>query len=300
MSRTKSFPAAVLASALALAPLAAHADGARDWLNAPTDMNFLYLYYTYSNSETSINSPLPVDGAEVSAHVPILRYARTFDLGGRIAGVQVVAPYAFIDFELTGTGVDRSINGMGDVTAIFLTNIYGAPALSMKDFAGWTPGSYLTGAISVTMPLGRYDEARLINPGKNRWAFKPQLAWGTPAGQGAWFTVNGAAEFYTSNDEYFLGRTQEQDPLFILDAHYSKNLNQALWLSMDAIYTSGGETKVDGVGQDNQQNTLRLGFSGSMNFSPTDAISAGITRTVLKESHTADATNFQVSYSKIW
>lgn len=70
------------AALIAMAPMLAKADGARDWLNAPINMNFLYAYYTYSNSETSINSNLPVDGAEVSAHVPILRYARTFDLGG--------------------------------------------------------------------------------------------------------------------------------------------------------------------------------------------------------------------------
>ena len=81
----------------------AKADGARDWLSAPIDMNFLYAYYTYSNSETSINSNLPVDGAEVSAHVPILRYARTFDMGGRVGGIQFVVPYAFIDAELAGT-----------------------------------------------------------------------------------------------------------------------------------------------------------------------------------------------------
>lgn len=101
-----------LTFAAVLTAPAAYADGARDWMNLPVDTNMLFVYYTYSNSETEINSPLPVDGAEVSAHVPILRYARSFDLGGRIAGFQLVAPYAFIDAELTGMPISRSIDGI--------------------------------------------------------------------------------------------------------------------------------------------------------------------------------------------
>lgn len=300
MTRIKSLALAALLGASVVAPMAARADGARDWLNLPVDMNFVFLYYSYSNNETSINSPLPIEGAEVSAQVPILRYARTFDIGGRIAGFQLVLPYAFIDAELTGTGVKRSIDGVGDITAIFISNIYGAPALSREAFATWTPGEYLTGAVSVTMPTGDYDPGRLINPGKNRWAVKPQLAWGTPIDRATWFTINGALELYQDNDEYFGGRTLSQNPLGTIDVHYSKNLNKAVWVSADAIYTFGGETKIDGVKQDNEQSTLRLGLSGSMNFSATDAVSVAVTRTVAKESHTADATTFQISYSKAW
>lgn len=300
MTHFKGLTFATLLGASVAAPMAANADGARDWLNLPIDMNFVFLYYSYSNSETSINSPLPVDGAEVSAQVPILRYARTFDMGGRIAGFQLVVPYAFIDAELTGTGVNRSIDGAGDITAIFISNIYGAPALSRQAFATWTPGEYLTGAVSVTMPTGDYDGGRLINPGKNRWAIKPQFAWGTPLDQATWLTVNGALEFYQDNDDYFGGRTLSQNPLGTIDMHYSKNLNKAMWISADAIYTFGGETEIDGVKQGNEQNTLRLGASGSMNFSPADAVSVAVTRTVVKESHTPDATTFQISYSKAW
>lgn len=288
------------AALIAMAPMLAKADGARDWLNAPINMNFLYAYYTYSNSETSINSNLPVDGAEVSAHVPILRYARTFDLGGRVGGVQFVVPYAFIDAELVGTNRNRSINGASDITAIFLGNLYGAPALTPQEFAAWTPESYLTAAISVTAPTGSYHSDRLINPGKNRWAFKPQLAWGKPTRPGEWLSINGAVEFYGKNDSYFRERTQKQSELFVVDMHYSKNLNPAVWVAVDAIYSHGGEVRIDGTHQDNEQRTLRLGLSGSMNFSATDAVSAGVTRTAMKEKHTPSATNLQISYSRIW
>lgn len=294
--------AAALAGALVagLGAPAAHADGARDWMNLPVDTNLLFLYYTYSSSETSINSPLPVDGAKVSAQVPILRYARSFDLGGRAGGFQLLLPYASINAELTGTRVNRDINGIGDITAIFVANIYGAPALTRQEFAAWTPEQYLTGAVSLTMPTGDYDAERLINPGKNRWAIKPQLSWGTPVDSATWFTVNGAVELFQDNDDYFRDRTLAQKPLATFDAHYSRNLNRAVWLSADAIWAVGGETEIAGVDQDNAQNTLRLGVSGSMNFTPTDAVSMGVTRTVARESYTPQATTFQINYNKAW
>lgn len=47
-------PIAPMSGAMLL-PVAAKADVARDWLNLPVDMNFLFFYYTYSNNETSIN-----------------------------------------------------------------------------------------------------------------------------------------------------------------------------------------------------------------------------------------------------
>lgn len=300
MASAKGFSLAVMLGALALAPAGARADGARDWLNVPIDMNFFYLYYTYSSSETAINAPLPVEGADVSAQVPILRYARTFELGGRIAGFQLVVPYAFVDADLTDTRVNRSVDGIGDVTAIFLANIFGAPALSRAAFASWQPETFLTGAVSVTAPTGSYDSNRLINPGKNRWALKPQLAWGSPITAQDWITVNGAVEFYQENDAYYRGRSLKQDPLATIDMHYSRSLNRAMWVSADAIYTYGGETRVDGQRKDNEQNTLRLGVSGSMSLSPTDAVSMAVTRTVAKQSHTADATTFQINYSKAW
>lgn len=300
MTNMRSLALAALMGGAMLLPVTAKADGARDWLNAPVDMNFLFFYYTYSNNETSINSPLPIDGAEVSAQVPILRYARSFDWGGQTGGFQLVVPYAFIDAELTGTGVKRAIDGLGDISAILIRNLYGAPALTPAAFATWTPEEYLTAAVTVTMPTGDYDKNRLINPGKNRWAIKPQFAWGTPIDRASWFSINGAVEFYQDNDDYIGGRTLSQDPIATIEAHFSKNLNRALWLSADAVYTMGGETEIDGVKQENEQNTLRVGFSGSMNVSPTNAVTMAVLKTVAKESHTADATTFMINYSMAW
>jgi hypothetical protein len=283
-----------------LLPTGALADGARDWLNVPVDMNFAYIYYTYSNSETGIDSPLPITGASVSSNVPIFRYARTFDLGGKIAGVQLVVPYAFVDASVEGTRVGANVDGFGDIQAIFLANLIGAPALSKEAFASWTPEPYLTASLAVSMPTGQYDKDRFVNIGTNRWGFKPQLSVGAPVGLGEWITANANVQLFTNNDEYRRNKTLEQDPLFGIEAHYSKNLNKALWVSADAFYTYGGQTFVDDQAQENIQSTLRLGVGGSLNLTPVDAIAVSWNTTVAKKSYTPKGQVFAINFSHAW
>lgn len=293
-----------LARSIILLPIflssGALADGARDWLNAPIDTNFVYIYYTYSNAETSINSPLPITGASVSSNVPIFRYARTFDLNGKVAGVQLVVPYAFVDANLDGTRMGANVDGIGDIQAIFVANLIGAPALSKEAFATWTPEPFIAASLALSAPTGQYDKDRFVNIGTNRWGFKPQLSFGAPIGVGEWITANANVQLFTNNDEYRRDKTLAQDPLYTIEAHYSKNLNKALWVSADAFYTYGGQTFVDGAAQENTQSTLRLGVGGSLNLTPADAIAFSWNTTVAKKSHTPSSQVFSINFSHAW
>ena len=282
-------------------PCSAWADGARDWLNVPVDMNFAYIYYTYSNAETSINSALPITGASVNSNIPIFRYARTFELNGQIAGIQLVVPYAFVDANLDGTRIGANVDGFGDIQAVFLANLVGAPALSKEAFANWTPEPYLTASLAVSMPTGQYDAERVVNIGANRWGFKPQLSVGVPLGGAAdWITANANVQLFTNNDAYRKDKTLAQDPLFTIEAHYSKNLNKALWVSADAFYSYGGQTFIDGTSQDNLQSTLKLGVGGSLNLTPVDAIAVSWNTTVAKKSYTPNSQMFSINFSHAW
>lgn len=276
------------------------ADGARDWVNVPINMNFAYAYYAYSNSDTSFDTSLPVEGASVDAHMPIFRYARSLNVGGQIGGIQVVVPYAFVDVKLDGTSRGISHSGFGDIQAAFIANFIGAPALTMQEFATWVPRSYLTGSIWVTAPTGSYDSDRAVNIGKNRWAFKPQLSYGVPVGVGGLVSVNGNAQFFTTNGNGWLDRTLSQKSLWSLEGHYSQSLSRAFWLSADAYYAVGGETRVNHVDQGNGQSTLKLGLSGSLNVTPVNAISFQFTNSVAKRDHTLDSTSFSINFSHAW
>ncbi|MCG2839569.1 transporter [Sandaracinobacter sp. RS1-74] len=295
-------PALMMAAGLALAATAtpAMADGARDWINAPKNMNFLYGYYAYSNSDTSFDQALPISGASVDVHMPILRYARSLSIAGQTGGFQVVVPFAFVSAEIDGTRARTSRNGLGDIQASFIANFFGAPALDIREFATWKPEPFLTGSFWVTAPTGSYDSDRAVNIGKNRWAFKPQLSYGMPVGTGGLFSANANAQFFTDNKDGARDRVLAQKPLWTLEGHFSQNLSPSFWLSADAFYHNGGETKVNGLDQENAQSTLRLGGSGSFNITPVNAVSVALSTSVAKRDHTPKNTGLSVSISHAW
>jgi len=285
---------------LALFPVSALADGARDWVNAPVDRTFTYFYYSHADGYASFDNSLPITGGSLKANVPIFRIARTFDIGGRVSAFQLVIPYARLKGSLNGTSIGRSISGVGDIQAIFATNLYGAPSMTLEQIMAAKPQDYLAASVTLTMPTGQYDRFRQVNVGKNRWAIKPQLSWGKYFTDDSLLAINTNVQFFSENDEYMgLGKLR-QDPIFTLEAHYSKNLHPALWVSADAFYHYGGETKRNGVKQGDRQSTLLLGLSANMNISLTEAISVSYAQSVAKESYTPKVKTFSISFSKMW
>ncbi len=276
----------------------AYADGARDWENVPINTNILFGYYTYSNSEVSVDPALPIDGLSIDAHVPILRYARTFDLNGQVGGLQLVAPFGRVTGRVDNTHLKTSAHGVGDIAAIFVANIYGAPALTKKEFTTWTPQPYLTGSLSVTAPTGDYNGDDLLNMGKNRWTFKPQLSYGYYLNSDTLLAINTNIQFFTHNNEYKNTGTLAQKELFGVEAHLSKNLNPKSWLAISSFYSYGGETKVNNENQGNKQKTLRVGIGGNYNINSATALSISLNRSVMKESYTPDVTNFSINISR--
>lgn len=288
----------VLLSTFMIAAHPVRADGARDWENVPIDTNILFAYYTYSNTEASVEPSLPIEGVSVDAHVPIIRYARTFRLGSQVGGFQLIAPYGFVNARLDGTRFRTSTSGLGDIGVVLIANLAGAPALTRKEFAAWTPDYYLTASLGVTAPTGRYN-AGLLNVGKNRWTFKPQLSYGNYFGRGGLLAVNVNVQLFTDNDENRAGRLQ-QAALLGIEAHASHDVGTASWVSFDAIYARGGETSVAGVDKENRQSTLRIGISGSHNLNATTAMSMSLTRSVARKAYTPASTNFSVNVNTVF
>lgn len=51
------------------------ADNARDWQNLPKDLNMLFGYYNKVDTNTPIDTALPLDGLSLNADLYLLRYA---------------------------------------------------------------------------------------------------------------------------------------------------------------------------------------------------------------------------------
>lgn len=254
------------------------------------------------NSNTSIDGALPVDGLSVDADIYILRLARSFNLAGRNAAFQVLIPYADgtakLDNSVLSDGGKHN-DGMGDITAVFASNIFGGPAVTKEEFSSWQPETFLSYALYVTAPTGDYDKDQIINIGANRWAVKPELAFGTPIGP-TWLEFNTYVSFYGDNDDYIGSNKLEQRPMATLEGHYSYTINRALWVSLDASYARGGETKVNGVAQDNEQENKLLGASMGFMLSPNFGGLVAYTDTLSPQSDAADINTWTVRMQYVW
>jgi hypothetical protein len=254
----------MLASAGATASLwasvAAYAGSARDYLNAPVDTWLLNYNSNYSTSVT------PEDGTDT---VPALRsnvfaqsivLTRVMDYWGRTGGLSLVLPYAFID---TSAGPFRaSTNGVSDVGFLWQMNIFGGPALTREQFRSFVPQTFSSFHLLVTTPLGTYQPSSPINPSANRWMVSPTVNYSyTPDRGWTWIETYVSGRLFSDNNNYLVNGSQtlSQRPILRLEEHVSRNLTDALWLSADAYYNLGGETRIDGIAQDNMANTLRIG-----------------------------------------
>ncbi|HEU4767785.1 MAG TPA: transporter, partial [Pyrinomonadaceae bacterium] len=189
---------------------------------------------------------------------------RTFNLAGRQANVAVLAPYIWGTAKGTvfedNVSVRRS--GGGDLRLRFSALLAGGEAMKPKEFATRKPGLIVGTSLSIIAPTGQYDPARLVNPGSNRWAFKPEVGISKPRGRWTLEMMAGTWLF-TPNRDFLAGARREQKPLLSLQAHVIYTLRPRMWLSVDGTYFTGGRTKTNDVLNEDRQRNTRIGATFS-------------------------------------
>ena len=259
-SRGQCNALASLVVAAILWPGIARAGSARDYLNAPVDTWLLTLNASYTTSVTPEDGTDTIPGVRSNVFAQSIVLTRVMDFLGRTGGLSIVPPYAWIG---TSAGPFRaSTNGVSDVGFLFQMNIFGGPALTREEFRFFVPQTFSSFHLLVTTPLGTYEPTSPINPSANRWMISPTINFSYTPDQGwSWIETYVAGRFFGNNNNFLVNgaRTLSQKPLLRLEEHVSRNLTDALWLSIDAYYNLGGETNIDGLEQDNMANTVQLG-----------------------------------------
>jgi len=232
----------------------------RPYSNAPVGLNFLVAAYAYSQGGLSVDPSLPIQDAKLKIHAVVLAYARTLDLWGKSGKFDVILPYA----DLAGTALvagearDRIVSGFADPRFRMSVNLYGAPALSMKEFAAYRQDLVIGTSVQVSAPGGQYDPARAINIATNRWSIKPDIGFSKAFGE-LKADLTGGVTFYSSNDDFFGGRTREQAPVYSAQAHLTYDFGGGVWGGIGATFYSGGRTTVNGVRNDDALKNSRVG-----------------------------------------
>jgi hypothetical protein len=245
-------------------PLPAHAQELepRAYSNTPTGLNFLLAGYSYTQGNLAFDPSVPIENADLHTNSAVLAWARSLGVRGRSAKVDVVVPYTWLSGQalFQGEPRQREVAGFADPRFRYSVNLYGAPALSLKEFSGYRQDIIIGASLQVSVPVGQYDDTKLVNIGTNRWAFKPEL--GVSKSWGAW-TVDLAASvaLYTDNTDFLGGGTLSQDPLYAVQGHIVRGLKSGIWLALDGTYYWGGETTVNGVTGDTLRRNTRVGLT---------------------------------------
>jgi len=240
----------------------------RSYTNVPVGQTFMLLGYAQSDGNLSPTQTSPLQDAELTIDYGVLGFARTFALAGKSAKFDMAVSRQCFEGSAVFRGdyVEGSRCGYGDPNLRLTWNFYGAPALELEDFSSWQPGLVIGTSLQVSVPVGSYDEDRLINFGANRWMVRPGL--GLSWGSGRWhIDVIASARFFEDNDDFFEGFYVEQDPIYAIQSHLIYNFNKGRWLSLNANFFAGGETTLDGTDADNRQENSRFGLTFSMPLS---------------------------------
>jgi hypothetical protein len=232
----------------------------RAYVNTPVGINFLLAGYAYSDGGLSTSASSPIKDAKLTMNTGVLAYARTMDVWGKSGKFDAILPYS----ELSGSAVvagqprERKVSGFNDPLFRFSVNFFGAPALSLEEFANYQQDVLIGASVQVSTPLGQYDKEKLVNLGNNRWFVKPDMgiskAWGALT-----LEFSTGVFFFSKNDDYFGGKTLKQDPLSTTQVHATYNLGRGVWAALSWAYDYGGRTTIDGVRSDDSHSNSRLG-----------------------------------------
>jgi hypothetical protein len=241
----------------------------RRWTPLPIGTTVVGLGLIRGEGDVAFDPLLRLTDATVETTTTELSVVHAFDLFGQTARFDVRVPqqHALWEGLLDGAPRTRDVRGLADPRLRLSVNFIGAPALSGTEFQAYRaahPVNTVVGAaLAVTLPVGEYQDDKLLNLGNHRFAITPQL--GAVHIRGPWsYELTGSVSFFTDNRDFLSDKTREQDPVFALQAHVVYATPGGWFASLGAAYDWGGESAVDGATKDDYRETLFYGGSAGI------------------------------------
>lgn len=247
----------------------------RAYVITPVGANVINLGYAHLDGNLQFDGAVPITDAQASADLVALGYYRSFGFFGRSANLALAIPYGVGDFSGTVSDAPKHARRSGflDSSLRLSVNLIGGPAMERQQLTQWRQDMLLGVSLKIVAPTGQYDPAVLVNWGTNRWAFKPEVGYSQRWGH---WVLDGYAGvwFFTENPEYFPGmRSQTQRPMASFETHLSYDVRPRLWISLDANFWAGGETRLNGVpSPQTYQRSSRIGVTASIPLSAHHSI----------------------------
>ena len=278
----------------------------RRWSHLPTGLNVIGVASAYTDGDIYLDPILLAEDVTFEIYTAGLGYVRTFEMFGKSSRVDINVPYSTAHWNglVDGEYASRRQHGFMDPRVRFSMNLYGAPALKGKEYMAYRQqhpvNTTIGAAIAVTLPLGVYDDDKLLNLGRTRTVIRPQI--GVLHQRQKWqVELTGSVFLYQDNDEFWEGNELEQDPMWFAQAHAIYAIKPGWWTSISAGYAYDGEGQVNGVSKPlTSQRQLYLALSLGVPISRTQGLKFAWLGSRTNTSAGSDYDAFVVSWSMNW
>jgi hypothetical protein len=253
----------------------AQGDGPRAYQVVPNGTDLLTVFGMSLHGNQTAAAGSVVQGGDIDVDVGIVQFTHSFTMAGKQAAVFAVLPFGEVSGKVKPpfNRIKGSSTGMGDVIVGGVLGLVGPPPLTLQEFVAYDPGFALGVLVKATLPTGSYDGDKFLNMGGNRWALQLGVPMGWYIGKSfidpALATVEllPSVQFFGDNTDPRGANKTGQDPLFRLEAHVTRNVHKAVWLSLDGLYLNGGATSTNGRNNHDAQEAFELGGTVNVNFS---------------------------------
>ena len=192
------------------------------------------------------------DSQNISQTVGILRALYFLKFGDlAVIPVDVFMPMADVTVYgpppasvLRAGGITEHVSGIADLTYL--------PTAAYVFNEGEGTSSTVAASFYLTFPTGMYDNTKLVNIGKDRWSFQPQIAFAQRINTLFTAEAIGYAVFYTANNNLLVPpmmgmaplplQKLQQDPTYGADVHVAYSPTATGWIGFSYYVAANGRS----------------------------------------------------------
>jgi len=211
--------------------------------------------------------------ANYARHMVLFDHLSALSFGLASGSVDVAGKATSSISPTPGSPYSESASGYADPFVQLDVNLYGTPPMKHNfELYDYEPTWTIDVATMLALPIGAYDSDKLVNLGQNRWfgriALPVKYHFGVFAsGYMKSFEVIPSVWLFAENDD-FMGQKLENDSMLQVEAHLTSDFTRSLWGSLDLLYRSGFQSKIDGVETGEELDIGDIGYT--LNFQVDD------------------------------
>src|SRR5688572_12711839 len=123
----------------------------------PSGLNIATIVNSFNWGDLAFDPAAPIDEASAKINTTALSFTRAFSVAGRSANAGIALPIVggHVEGLYLGQPADVGRFGPGDPRLRVAVNLYGAPAMTPKEFASYEHKTIVGVSLVVALPLGQ-------------------------------------------------------------------------------------------------------------------------------------------------